>query len=210
MTTHETATRYPLTWPAGWKRTPTAQRARARFRSGRTELSIYEATQRLQGELERLERGIGGVVLSTNVETRLDGMPRSDRRAPADPGAAVYFRLKGQPRCLACDKWDRVADNIAAIAAHIEAIRAVDRYGVGTLDQAFAGYAALPAPAMGIGTLNTRVLQVSQRIQVFATSGGTGAAGRFVCATKAGFLFGSEVPCTDVQLTPDSDEGGNR
>lgn len=149
MTTHETATRYPLTWPAGWKRTPTAQRARARFRSGRTELSIYEATQRLQGELERLERGIGGVVLSTNVETRLDGMPRSDRRAPADPGAAVYFRLKGQPRCLACDKWDRVADNIAAIAAHIEAIRAVDRYGVGTLDQAFAGYAALPAPAMG-------------------------------------------------------------
>lgn len=66
------------------------------------------------------------------------------------------------------------------------------------------------APAMGIGTLNTRVLQVSQRIQVFATSGGTGAAGRFVCATKAGFLFGSEVPCTDVQLTPDSDEGGNR
>jgi hypothetical protein len=33
-----------------------------------------------------------------------------------------------------------VADNIAAIAAHIDAIRRQDRYGVGTLDQAFAGY----------------------------------------------------------------------
>jgi hypothetical protein len=38
----------------------------------------------------------------------------------------------------------RVEDNLAAIAAHIAAIRAVDRYGVGTMEQAFAGYAALP------------------------------------------------------------------
>jgi len=30
--------------------------------------------------------------------------------------------------------------------AHIDAIRRVDRYGVGTLDQAFAGYDALPPP----------------------------------------------------------------
>jgi DnaJ-domain-containing protein 1 len=53
--------------------------------------------------------------------------------------------MAGKPRCLACDRWLRVADNIAAIAAHIYAIRAVDRYGVGTMEQAFAGYAALPA-----------------------------------------------------------------
>jgi hypothetical protein len=52
--------------------------------------------------------------------------------------------LNQQPRVLACDKWNSAADNMAAIAAHIEAIRAQERYGVGTLDQAFAGYAALP------------------------------------------------------------------
>ncbi len=74
----------------------------------------------------------------------MDGLPRSDQREPQDPGAAVYFRLQGKPRTLACDRWTRIADNIAAIAAHIEAIRAVDRYGVGTLEQAFAGYAQLP------------------------------------------------------------------
>jgi hypothetical protein len=57
----------------------------------------------------------------------------------------VYFKLKGQDRVLACDVWTRVADNLTAIAHHIDAIRAIDRYGVGNLEQAFAGYTALPA-----------------------------------------------------------------
>ena len=65
----------------------------------------------------------------------------------ADPGVAVYFKLKGKPRVLACDRWLSAAENLAAVAGHIEAIRAVDRYGVGTLEQAFAGYQALPAQA---------------------------------------------------------------
>lgn len=151
------ATRYPLSWPAGWKRTNERQRARffnSKTRTGtyagggsyttrdRTSLTIYQAVDRLQSELARL--GASREVLSTNVETRLDGTLRSDRLPPKDPGAAVYFILDGNPQCLACDKWDRVADNIAAIAAHIEAIRAVERYGIGTLRQAFAGYTALP------------------------------------------------------------------
>jgi hypothetical protein len=38
-----------------------------------------------------------------------------------------------------------VADNITAMAAHIDALRRIDRYGVGTLEQALAGYKALPA-----------------------------------------------------------------
>lgn len=71
-------------------------------------------------------------------------MPRSGQPEPTDPGAAVYFKLKGKPRCLACDKWARVADNIAALAQHIDALRRIERYGVGTMEQAFAGYAALP------------------------------------------------------------------
>ena len=62
---------------------------------------------------------------------------------PDDPGVAVYFQLHDKERVLACDKWDTVADNIAAIAAHIDGIRRQDRYGVGTIDQAFAGYSAL-------------------------------------------------------------------
>ncbi len=133
------ATRNPLTWPTGWKRTPSYQRQRARFQSGGSALTVHKATQRLSGELSRL--GARDELLSTNVSLRLDGLPYSNQSEPSDPGAAVYFSLKGQARCLACDQWNRVADNIAAISQHIDALRRIDRYGVGTLDQAFAGYA---------------------------------------------------------------------
>lgn len=153
------ATRYPLAWPFGWKRTASSQRARARFRKGErqysnqpnghswmrtSELTVPQGLQRLKLELERLNAQ--GCIISTNVELNSYGDPRGGRRDPDDPGAAVYFKLNGKDRVLACDRWDRTADNLAAIAAHIECVRGIDRYGVGTLDQAFAGYDALPPP----------------------------------------------------------------
>jgi len=58
-----------------------------------------------------------------------------------DPGAAVYFRLQGKPRVLACDGWDRLADNLVALAKDVEAQRGRIRWRVGSLEQAFAGYA---------------------------------------------------------------------
>ena len=141
----ETVPRYPLEWPLGWKRTERYQRQRAGFStkaSADGRLSVAKASERLQGEIDRL--GGRNAVLSTNVSLRLDGRPRSDEE-PSDPGAALYFMFKGKATVLACDKWNRVADNIAAIAAHIDALRRVDRYGVGTIEQALAGYKALPA-----------------------------------------------------------------
>jgi hypothetical protein len=146
------ATRWPLTWPAGWARTPRAQRLRATF--GTKQHGDYKramtpspACDRLMRELELLKADLNRAILSTNLVVRLDGFPRSDQAEPADSGAAVYFRVGGKDRALACDKWLRVADNIAAIAAHVGVIRAVARYGVGTLEQAFAGYTALPPTA---------------------------------------------------------------
>lgn len=44
-----------------------------------------------------------------------------------------------------CDTFHRLADNIAAIAAHIEATRAIERYGVATVEDMFRGFAALPS-----------------------------------------------------------------
>lgn len=150
----ENATRFPLSWPTGWKRTAPGARQRARFKTNRSDpttyrgfgrLTVAEAMGRLTIELDRL--GAAAVLLSSNVNIRLDGLPRSGQAEPQDPGVAVYFGLRGKPRCLACDRWTRAADNIASIAAHVAAIRAVDRYGVGTLDQAFAGYSQLPPAA---------------------------------------------------------------
>lgn len=74
----------------------------------------------------------------------LRGIPRGDER-PSDPGVAVYFSFRGKATVLACDRYTSVAGNIAAMAAHIEALRRIERYGVGTIEQALAGYKALPA-----------------------------------------------------------------
>jgi hypothetical protein len=159
MSDHDSVKRYPLEWPVGWKRTSPRQRQRAAFRSSKTEVhdrgngqvahikretpvSVFIATQRLERQIEML--GGKNPTLSTNVSLRLDGRPRSEGE-PADPGVALYFSFKGKATVLACDRFDRVGDNIAAIAAHIDALRRVERYGVGTIEQALSGYKALPA-----------------------------------------------------------------
>jgi len=104
-----------------------------------------ESARLLADEIGRL--GASDGILSTNVRLRLDGKPYSAQAQPSDTGAAVYFKLNGKPISLACDRWDRVEDNVWAIAKHIEALRAQDRWGVGSIERAFRGYTALP----GIG-----------------------------------------------------------
>lgn len=141
----KSVSRFPLEWPLGWKRTPTYGRAWGKFSTNRVSdgrVTVALATDRLQRELDRL--GAKNATLSTNVSLRLDGRPRSDDE-PGDPGVAIYFSFKGRATVLACDRYRRVADNIAALAAHIDALRRIERYGVGTIEQALAGYKALPA-----------------------------------------------------------------
>lgn len=141
-------TKFPLAWPVGWKRTPSERRKRASFMKEKRPLIVSVAMLQLANELRRFGVPYGEWVLSTNVELRFDGNPRSDRE-PGDPGAAVYFRMRagGKPKVFACDKWNRIADNVSALARHIECLRAVDRYGVGEMEQVLAGYTALPPSA---------------------------------------------------------------
>lgn len=133
-----TITAYPLAWPMGWVRT--------KFRS-RSEFGAHSLANASQEVLRQLRLlGASRVVISTNIELRQDGLPYSGRKAPNDPGAAIYFSLKGKPLVLACDKWHSVEDNVWAIAKHIDALRGQNRWGVGSVEQAFAGYTALPQP----------------------------------------------------------------
>lgn len=142
---------YPLQWPAGWKRTAGAYRKQASFTKYKKALSIADGVQRVLIELERMGYGRNDIVVSTNVETRLDGFPRSDRAEPSDSGAAVYWRTpKGDHKVMAIDQYTRVADNLAAIAATLEAMRAIERHGgAAILERAFTGFTALPAPGQG-------------------------------------------------------------
>jgi hypothetical protein len=155
-------TRYPLCWPANWKRTEPAHRIRAQFgrvrqqyRDGapsyttKDRLSISDSLNRISGELERFGVAEETVIVSTNLPTNIQGVPRGDRGEPHDPGVAVYWTLKGKKQCMAIDRYDRVADNLAGVSATLEALRAVERHGGGAiLDRAFVGFAALPAPTV--------------------------------------------------------------
>lgn len=141
---NSTVEKYPLSWPTHWKRTPPGDRKRSAFGYRNRRPSLAMAIQAMSAELNRL--GATDVIVSTNKPLRLDGLPRSDSTEPADGGAAVYFNLDGAPRVLACDKWQTVGENLWAIFKHIESVRGQERWGVGSLDQAFRGYDALPEP----------------------------------------------------------------
>ena len=161
---------YPLQWPTGVPRTPAHERQRARFSKRSTSTSQYgdrtftstsNKPLTLTQALQRLGGAIGGytrtghewvidpddVVVSTNLKVRLDGLPRSGQRTPDDPGVAVYFTMHGEQRCIPCDKWDRIEDNIAGIAGALDALRSVERWvNDSHVRAAFTGFAALPAP----------------------------------------------------------------
>lgn len=157
---------YPLSWPEGWPRAKSWARKSGRFKAADRRISIEEAVIRVHDELEKLgvKSARDDVIISTNLKLNLRGLPRGDQAEPQDPGVAVYWQIPGKPmRVMAVDTYDRVADNLAAIAATLEAMRAIDRHGgAQILDRAFTGFAALPAagPAWHV------VLGVSQTATV--------------------------------------------
>src|SRR5260370_41036371 len=112
------AEKYPLSWPAHWKRTRTELRMPAQFRSKGnyregtsgarySVLTISEGIARLKLQLGLLRAS--DIVISSNVALTSYGEPRSGGaggdRAMTDPGVAVYFELGNHDRVLACDRW---------------------------------------------------------------------------------------------------------
>lgn len=132
--------RDPLSWPSGQPRTPSHKVTRNwRFSQDHT---VASATNELMAELGRL--GATDIIISSNMQYKGNGLPYSKQPAMTDCGVAVYFTLHKRPMVLACDRWDRLQHNLWAIAKHIEALRGIDRWGVGTVEQLFRGYEALP------------------------------------------------------------------
>ncbi|MDA2938483.1 J domain-containing protein [Acidobacteria bacterium AH-259-A15] len=140
---------YPLHWPPTWPRTQEPQSARFSF--GRSRSAWRDrgaaggaAKDNLLLELDRL--GASNIIISTNVPVRRDGLPYARAKKPEDCGVAVYFQMDGEQRCFPCDRWDRVGDNIHAIALSVGALRGLDRWGAKQMvDAAFRGFKALSA-----------------------------------------------------------------
>jgi len=134
---------YPLHWPVGWPRTE-------KPKSSLFSTSLSVARDGLIEEIHLL--GGRDVIISTNQETYRRGgrdIPYAKQLALGeDCGAAVYFKLNGNPQVFACDRWNRLQDNLQAIRKTIEALRGIDRWGSSEMmNRVFTGFAALPETA---------------------------------------------------------------
>lgn len=131
-------TEYPLCWPSNWPRKKWPETSRFGNHS------VHKAKTFLKEELQRL--GAKNVVISTNLQLNLDGLPYTKQRKPKDLGVAVYFKLNNLDQCFPCDRWNKVSHNLYAIAKTIEALRGIDRWGSKhMLNATFSGFAQLPS-----------------------------------------------------------------
>ncbi len=103
--------------------------------------------------LELLDRELGHldahrVVIQADFrdrDLRLDGMPRSDARTPDHPGIILSFESAHGPLRYATDTHAFWQHNVRAIALGLEALRAVDRYGVTRSGEQYTGWKQLTA-----------------------------------------------------------------
>ncbi len=116
-------------------------------RHGIFQVTLGQARDHLVHELDLL--GAKGVVISSDIPTRRDGLPMASAAEPKDPGVAIYFERmvagEWRPFVLACDAFRKVHWNMRAVGLTVGALRSIQRYGATEmLEQAFTGFAALP------------------------------------------------------------------
>jgi hypothetical protein len=135
----------PLTeWPG--EATPAHKRQRSQFDSK------WTATMKLlEREVNQLRAVRDTLVIATfhppNCITR-SGSIRIGSKLPAQPGVIVSFEVNDNGKRSAmqyeCDRFTFWEDNVRAIALALEALRKVDRYGIGRPGAQYKGYLALP------------------------------------------------------------------
>ena len=135
-------------WPGD--KTPSYRRKNAPFRCTQTKrLDLLEV------ELEHLSaRDIVVQAYLSLDAIRNDGWPRSGVK-PSDPGVILSFlNLKKELFSYPCDTYRDWNDNLYAIAKSLEALRAVDRYGVTRGSEQYQGFKRIEAaPSINPKTL---------------------------------------------------------
>lgn len=159
----------PLTqWPGE----PTKDRRNAPFRS-----TYNKTLDLLEFELKKITaRGIVIEAFYELDQIRNDGWPRANVN-PRDPGVILSFRKPEGPTFLRdgkrmvntvslsfpCDTYFHIEHNIHAIALSLEALRAVDRYGVTKRAEQYAGWKRIEAPpAAGFASKEDAALFLAQ------------------------------------------------
>lgn len=123
-----------------WDRRVDASRPHSPFRAP------YQTTIDL---LERETRMLGArqVVVELAIQEsdlRLDGQPYAGTK-PRHPGVTVAFESTHGPLKYTADRFTTWMENLRAVALGLEALRKVDRYGMTSRGEQYAGWKALPA-----------------------------------------------------------------
>lgn len=124
-----------------WPHKPTQQRQNARFDTpwGRTLNLLFNEVEKLGGS--EITFGVG----LTEADIRQDGQPRANARARSHPGIEISFDTTSFGRqTYATDLYFDWQDNVRAVALSLEALRAVERWGVSKGRQ-YTGFALLQA-----------------------------------------------------------------
>lgn len=123
---------------------PPGGRKRSLFQSG------WSGTlELLNRELKQLRaRNVVIELALTESDIRIDGWPRANART-ADPRVVISFDSKHGPLRYGTDAFDDWQDNVRAIALGLEALRKVERYGIGKRGEQYVGWRALPAAVEG-------------------------------------------------------------
>lgn len=120
MNTPQLPPPYPLCWPEGRPRTEKSKRRQSRFRvEYSAAVRDLSTTLRILGKPAQVTSDVVGLLAD----------------APADPGVAVWLAMPSGLRCICCDEYQSVRENVRAIGLTLDALRQVENYGTTMLDQ---------------------------------------------------------------------------
>jgi len=124
-------------WPG--IQTPNWKRKDGSFRA-----SYAKTLDQLEYELNALKaKNITVQAYFGRDQIRNDGWPFS-KANPAGPGVVLSFTSKNGELSFPCDTYKAFDDNLRAIVLALEALRAVDRYGVTQHAEQYKGWSRLP------------------------------------------------------------------
>lgn len=175
-----------------WPQAETRNRRQSRFRA-----TWGDTLELLKLELRQLQAKAGTVVIQIDLEDReirLDGYPRA-RATPATPRVILSFETPDGAYSYPCDTWSDWQDNIRAIALSLQALRAIDRYGVTRQREQYSGWKALPA---GGGESTTMTAEVAAQFM----AGVTGAHAPALLLDRS--LAGAAYRLAARELHPDA------
>lgn len=85
-------------------------------------------------------------------DLRLDGYPRAGAKA-LSPAVGLAFESRFGPLRYATGTFDRWQDNLRAITLGLEALRAVDRYGISKRGEQYVGYRQIAQTSGGFQSI---------------------------------------------------------